>query len=82
MTFFTVTVSYNQGVVRKFVVPTTLLTLAFARAAGRLGRIRRLDFGADEFDRGRADHLAAVEGAIILDERGERERQPAEVTRG
>lgn len=72
MKLFSVTVSYNAGITRTFLVPENLPAITFARATGGLGRIRRMEFPRGEVDEPTAHLLARTSGAIVLDMRGQR----------
>lgn len=78
MKFFSVTVSYNAGLVRTFLVPVEMLALTFVRATTGLGRMRRMDFAKDEVNETAAHQLARTAGAIVLNVDGNR----AEVSYG
>lgn len=74
--FFLVTVTYSQGLVKRWLVPVETLAIRFAAVAGQRGKIRGLTFGR-EIDRAEAERLAE-QGAVFFYERPEQ----AEVARG
>lgn len=75
--FFLVTVTYSQGLIKRWLVPSDTLAIRFAAVAGQRGKIRGLTFGR-EIDRAEAKRLTETEGAAFFYERPEQ----AEVVRG
>lgn len=70
--FFLVTVTYSQGIVKRWLVPSETLAIRFAAVAGHHGKIRGMTFGR-EIDAGAAQVLTETEGAAFFFERPEQE---------
>lgn len=62
--FFLITVTYSQGLVKRWLVPVETLAISFGAVAGRSGKIRGLTFGR-EIDRAEADRLAEQGAAFF-----------------
>jgi hypothetical protein len=78
VTYFSVHVTYSQGVVKHWLVPIDTLVVSFAAVAGRVGKIRGVRFGA-EVSKEQTQPLIAEGATLFYDSRFE---APQEVARG
>lgn len=64
MKFFTVSITYSQGLLKRWLVPVDTLALDFTLVAGRRGKIRSMTFGP-ELDATAAEQLIAQGAAVF-----------------